>query len=170
MMKSSIPTTFVYDGKVIFKGRIKFPEIKILIWARGTGKTTRCIDFLRENPDACLFVPSLAILSRMPNDVRKRVFSWRNRHALVGKRFRKCAIDEPDLMDEEFLYDVEKYLKVVFIAGTPFRSYKNPNTWLRKKIDRHGYIHKECPPDVQRMMKSQVSPDDFNVECLAKLE
>lgn len=90
--------------------------IRILLWDRASGKTTECIKFLRENPEAIVTINALAARSTYPEDLRNRVISVNN---MRGRNLVPIAIDNADLFTEDQLRFIFRIFDVKLMTLSP---------------------------------------------------
>jgi hypothetical protein len=80
---------------------------------RGTGKTTKVIELLKEDFEALLIVPFSNMKTIYPKEIHTRILSADNvsNGGLRGRRFSKV------ILDEGFLYNKEKLAHLYYLLG-----------------------------------------------------
>ena len=133
--------------------------MRLLLWARQTGKTTECIKALKKHKDAFCVVRVKSMEMTFPKKLRKRVFS--SYQDLNELPFKKVIIDEVDLIDTFTVKDLIRNYKLILIAGTPL--YLSPNfPWLVKKYK----VNKKTKPNKE--VKKLMSKTSYDSEMLCK--
>ena len=144
--------------------------MKIIIGSRQSGKTTKCIEFMKENLNSNCITPNQRmadVINEKLGEKRARAFPSSILSQLANK---EIVIDEADFIDEGVLKKLEKLNKILLVTATPYRSRTNPKTWLRKKMMQYGFQRLPSLMSEERIesLKKIMTIKRFKAEILAE--
>lgn len=140
--------------------------MEIVIGARVSGKTTLCIEKLKNNPYAVLITATIFQSDNLKKQYPKfkdRIFNA-NKFAYM-KDWKGCDVilDDSDEMNWDDLVRISVNHDIIFIATTLWSGYNNDGTWTRMAMRKYGY--KFLPTRMTSLqvgsLKHQLNDEDF---------
>lgn len=169
---------FLYNLSLFYN---RGEDMKICVWGRQTGKTTRALQEFVNTPDCIFFTINNHTVGRL-REILKRwghpelckfVFSCRSK-SWIGTNKKKAIIDEAGLVEPHILGNIERLFDIVSIYTTPCSStawlidkiYDYKNEYHRMPSTRSPLLKQENLDDV----KKTLGWDRYQQQYLAKPE